>query len=305
MQYKNLNEFKSFKSGYVSIIGRPNVGKSTLLNKIIGEKIAIVTSKPQTTRNRIIGIKNTENAQIVFIDTPGIHRPTEKLGEFMIKETKKTLKEADIIILMVEPRLPKDEDKIFIKMLNIDSSKKNVPIFLTINKIDTIKKSDLLSIISAYLKFMNFSEIISISALKSEGIELLIKKIIDHLPEGPIYYPDNILTDQIERFMVAEIIREKVMDMTEDEIPYAVAVEIVEWKEKNDIIFINANIYVEKESQKGIIIGKGGLRLKSIGTEARKEIEFLVNKKVYLGVWVKVKEKWRKKTTLLKELGYQ
>ncbi len=304
-QLKNSSNRELFKSGYVSIIGRPNVGKSTLLNSLLGEKVAIVTPKPQTTRNRIRGIKNLPNAQIVFIDTPGIHRPRERLGEFMVKEATLALKDIDLAIVMVEPRLPELADERLIDVVKTSRNKFQFPVILVINKIDTVKKAELLPIIDEYSKLMDFSEIIPISALKGDGLDILLQKVVEYLPEGPKYYPDDIVTDQLERFMVSEIIREKIMNLTEDEIPYSVAVEVTQWEEKEGIIIISANIYVEKDTQKGIIIGKKGAKLKSIGTEARKEIEGLLGTKVYLELWVKVKEAWRKKPGALRELGYQ
>lgn len=293
---------KDYRSGYVSIIGIPNVGKSTLLNSILGEKVAIVTSKPQTTRNRIIGIKTLTNAQIIFIDTPGIHKPRHKLGEKMVKTAIESLKGVDLILFMVEPQEPKRGEIEIIDLLK----KINIPVFLLINKIDTIKKPYLLILIEHFSKLYPFKEIIPISAIKYDGIDLLLEKIYDYLPSGPKYYPDDLLTDQLERFMVSEIIREKIMNLTEEEIPHSVAVEVSEWKEREDgLISIRCNIYVEREGQKAIIIGKKGTMLKSIGTSARLEIERLLHAKVFLELWVKVRKNWRNDNQLLKELGYR
>jgi GTP-binding protein Era len=293
---------QDFRSGYVSIIGRPNVGKSTLLNSILGEKVAIVTSKPQTTRNRIIGIKTLPEAQIIFIDTPGIHKPRHRLGETMVKTAMEALNEVDIVLFMVEPHEPEKGDRIIIESLKKVSS----PVFLLINKIDTVKKSELLPIIDYFKDLYPFKEIIPISALKQDGISLLIKRICNYLPYGPKYYPDDLITDQFERFMVAEIIREKVIEMTEEEVPYSVAVEIAEWKERdNGLISISSNIYVERDGQKGIIIGKRGDMLKSIGSSARIDIERLLNTKIFLELWVKVKKDWRNDREILMELGYR
>jgi GTP-binding protein Era len=295
-------ESENFRSGYVSLTGRPNVGKSTLLNTILGEKVAIVSPKPQTTRNRIIGVKTMPDAQIVFIDTPGIHKPKHKLGELMVKQAKESVKEVDVILFMVEPEEPGSGDKFIIDIL------KNMgkPVFLLINKVDTVKKPLVLPVIEAYSKLYPFKEIIPISALAGDGIDVLIKTIVDYLPEGPKYYPDDILTDQLERFMVSEIIREKIIQQTEDEIPYSVAIEINQWSEREDgVVFIQANIYVEREGQKGIIIGKGGARLKTIGTNARLEIEKLLGTKVFLELWVKIKKDWRSSERILKELGFR
>jgi GTP-binding protein Era len=292
---------KGFRSGYVSIIGLPNVGKSTLLNSVLGEKIAIVTPKPQTTRNRIIGIKTLQDAQIIFIDTPGIHRPKHRLGETMVKTAMEALNEVDVILFMVEPHEPDRRDKFIVELLKKIQS----PVFLLINKVDSIKKPELLPIIDKFKGLYPFKDIIPISALKQDGIYLLIKKICKYLPYGPRYYPDDLITDKLERFMVSEIIREKVMEMTEEEVPHSVAVEVGEWKERQDgLISISCNIYVERNGQKGIIIGKNGTMLKSIGSSARVDIEHLLNTKVFLELWVKVKKDWRNDEQLLKELGY-
>lgn len=293
---------REFRSGFVSIIGRPNVGKSTLLNSILGEKVSIVTPKPQTTRNRIRGIKTLPAEQIIFIDTPGIHKPRHKLGDTMVKTALEAFKEVDIILFMLEPHDPGKGDKFIIKLLE----EAQTPVFLLINKIDTVKKIDLLPLIDRLKEFYPFKEIIPISALKQDGIEILLKKIYDYLPPGPKYYSDDIITDQLERFMVCEIIREKATEMTEEEIPHSIAVEIIEWKERESgIILIMSNIYVERDSQKGIIIGKGGRMLKAIGTAARADIEKLLNTKVFLELWVKVKKDWRDNRKTLEELGYK
>lgn len=295
-------QFEKFRSGYVSLTGMPNVGKSTLLNTILGEKVAIVSPKPQTTRNRIIGVKTMPDAQIVFIDTPGIHKPKHRLGELMVKQAKESVKEVDVILFMVEPEEPGSGDKFIIDILK-DMGK---PVFLLINKVDTVKKTHVLPVIDAYSRLYPFKEIIPVSALTGDGVDILIKGIVDYLLEGPKYYPDDILTDQLERFMVSEIIREKIIQQTEDEIPYSVAIDIIQWTEREDgVIFIHANIYVEREGQKGIIIGKGGARLKSIGTNARIEIEELLGTRVFLELWVKIKKDWRSSERILKELGFR
>ncbi|MFN3739505.1 MAG: GTPase Era [Thermodesulfovibrionales bacterium] len=299
------------KSGYVSISGRPNVGKSTLLNTILGQKVSIVTEKPQTTRNRIIGIKNMQDAQIIFIDTPGIHRPRHKLGEIMVKEARDAIKDVDIVLLMVEPwglgntpGIHPEVNDILKILRSADFSEKTV--ILAINKIDKIKKPELLPLIDEYNKLFSFKEIVPISALYGDGVDELLRLLVENLPEGPPYYPTDQVTDQVERFIVSELIREQVMRYTEEEVPHSVAVEIVDWKEReNGLINISANIYVERDSQKGIIIGKGGQRLKSIGTEARKNIEGLLNTKVFLELWVKVKERWRDNINVLRELGFK
>jgi GTP-binding protein Era len=289
-----------FKFGYAALIGKPNVGKSTLLNTILGEKISIVTEKPQTTRNKIIGIKTLPNAQIVFVDTPGIHKPRHKLGEFMVKQSYEAIDIVDIIILMVEPKNPKEADLSIIEILK----KVKIPVILAINKIDTVTKSSLLPLIALYKDIFPFKEIIPISALKCDGVEKLIDRIIFYLPQGNKFYPEDMITDQAERFIVAEFIREKIMKYTEDEIPYSVAVDIERWEESDRILTIGANIYVEREGQKIIIIGKKGDRLKKIATEARLDIEKVLGIKVFLEVWVKVRKKWRQRDILLKSLGY-
>ncbi len=293
---------KEFHSGYVSIIGRPNVGKSTLLNAILGEKIAIVTPKPQTTRNKIIGIHNLPYSQIIFIDTPGIHKPKHRLGEAMIKTAREALSEVDIVLFMVEAYRPREDERIVLDLIR----KVRMPVFLIINKIDTRKKPDILPVIEEYQHRYPFREIIPVSALKQNGLPLLIEKIYEYLPPGPKYYPDELITDQIERFMASEIIREKIMMMTKEELPHSVAVEVLKWNERTDgILAISCNIYIEREGQKAIIIGKGGSMLKAIGTAARIEIEKLLNTKVFLEIWVKVKKGWRDDTRLLQELGYR
>jgi len=293
---------EKFRSGYVSITGRPNVGKSTLLNTILGEKVAIVTPKPQTTRNRIIGIKTLPEAQIILIDAPGIHKPKHKLGELMVREARESVRDVDLVLFMVEPEERGSGDRFIIEILK--ELKK--PVFLVINKIDTLKKSEVLPVIDAYSKLYPFKEIIPVSALTGDGIEVLLKAIVNYLPEGPRYYPDDLVTDQLERFMVAEIVREKIMEQTEEEIPYSVATEVTGWTEREDgVVLIHVNIYVEREGQKGIIIGKNGLKLKKIGTGARLEIERLLGTKVFLELWVKIKKDWRSNERILRELGFK
>ncbi len=289
-----------FKFGYVAIIGKPNVGKSTLLNTILGQKLSIVTEKPQTTRNKILGIKNTPQAQIVFIDTPGIHKPKHKLGEFMVKQSYETIDLVDLILLMVEPKLPKELEISIIERLK--QIKK--PVILLINKIDTINKKELLPIIDFYKNIFNFIEIIPLSALKNDGVDRLMERIIFYLPTGQKLYPDDMVTDLAERFIAAEFLREKIMKYTEDEIPYSVAVNIEKWEESKNLIKISANIYVEREGQKIIIIGKKGEKLKRISSEARIDMERLFGIKIFLEVWIKVRKKWRQKDILLKSLGY-
>lgn len=291
-----------FRSGYVSLTGRPNVGKSTLLNTILGEKVAIVTPKPQTTRNRITGIKTLPHSQIIFIDTPGIHKPRQRLGEEMNRLAYQSLEEVDIVLFMVEPEAPGSGDLFVLERIRqVDK-----PVFLLVNKVDTVKKPEILPVIEAYSKLYPFREIIPLSALKTNGIDLLIDTIEKYLPEGPKLYPDDIVTDQMERFMASEIIREKIIESTKEEVPYSAAVEVEEWTERDDgVVFIRANIYIEREGQKGIIIGNKGSRLKSIGTKARHDIEGLLGTRVFLELWVKIKKDWRSDERTLKELGYR
>jgi GTP-binding protein Era len=293
---------ESFRSGYVSITGRPNVGKSTLLNALLGQKVAIVSPRPQTTRNRILAIKNLEAAQIIFIDTPGIHTPKNLLGQSMMRSVKEAMEEIDLVVLVTgaDGRVEQDEPVIG-RLEKIDK-----PVFLVINKVDLVRPTELLPLIDAYRQLFPFREIIPLSALKAKGVDLLLETILSCLPEGPKYYPDEIVTDQLERFMVAEIIREKIMRRTTEEVPYAAAVEVLKWDEREDgLVSIGANIYVEREGQKGIIIGEKGKMLKAVGTLARRDIERLLGTRVFLQLWVKVKKGWRDDRKILDELGYR
>ncbi len=288
----------------MSIIGRPNVGKSTLLNSILGEKVSIVTSKPQTTWKRIIGIRTTEDSQTVFIDTPGIHKPHHKLGEFMVKEAKEALKDVDLILFMVEPGPPGRGDTLIIDLLK--KTVRGTPVLLLINKIDLVKKSGLLPVMDEYRRRYPFDALFPMSALNTDDVKLLLDEIVKRLPFGPKYYPDDMLTDQYERFVVSEIIREKVMAATEEEVPHSIAVEVVQWNEREDgMLLLDVNIYVERKGQKGIIIGKKGMRLKDIGSAARIEIERFLGRKVFMKLWVKVKGDWRSDQRVLRELGFQ
>ncbi|MGE5299555.1 MAG: GTPase Era [Acidobacteriota bacterium] len=293
---------ESFRSGYVSIIGRPNVGKSTLLNALLGQKISIVAARPQTTRNRILGIKNLPEAQIIFIDTPGIHKPQNLLGEAMVRTAREVLEEIDVVLFVAEAGRQAEKDRIIIESL----ARVAKPVFLIINKIDEVKKQDILPMMDRYSELFHFSEIIPVSALKGDGIGIVFQKILEHLPAGPKYYPDDIVTDQIERFMAAEIIREKIMEKTGEEVPYSVAVDIDSWAERPDgVVAIAGNIYVEREGQKGIIIGAKGRMLKEVGTLARIDIERLLGTRVFLQLWVKVKRRWRDDKKILHDLGYR
>lgn len=292
-----------FRSGFVTIIGRPNVGKSTLMNQLVGEKVAIMSDKPQTTRNKIQSILTREDFQVIFIDTPGIHKPKHKLGQYMVKAAKNTLNEVDLILLIVEPsKVVGKGDKFVIEQLEDIKT----PVILVINKIDTIDKQDLLEIIDVYKDLYNFSEIILVSAYTGENCDNLLKEICNKLPEGPQYFPEDMITDQPERQLVAELIREKALHLLEQEIPHGIAVEIEAMRKRDnkDIVDINAVIYCERDSHKAIIIGKKGAMLKEIGSKSRYEIERLLGSKVYLELWVKVKKNWRDDSFSLKNFGF-
>ena len=294
---------KEFKSGFVSLIGRPNVGKSTLMNCLIGEKIAIISSKPQTTRNKIQSILTTDDMQVIFIDTPGLHTPKSKLGNYMVKSAENTLSNVDIVLYLIEPfEKIKDSDRAILDRLkNVKS-----PVFLIINKIDTIEKPELLKVMEAYSNEYNFAEIIPISALKDKNTEELLKAIRKYIPEGPKYFPEDMITDQPERQIVAEMIREKALYLLQDEIPHGIAVEITSMKPRKDkdITDIEATVYCERDSHKGIIIGKQGSMLKKIGSNARRDIERFLGGSVNLQIWIKVKKDWRDSDFLLKNFGY-
>ena len=292
-----------FKAGFISILGTPNVGKSTLFNRILGEKIAIVSEKPQTTRNRILGIKNVEGGQLILLDTPGIHEGRSKLNQRMVSTAIASGRDADILLFLIEgssPLIEKDR-----QMIESLKGSRGVP-FLIVNKIDLVRKESLLPIIDQYQKFHSFQEIIPISAITGEGVDILLDEILRYLPESPPYYPEDVITDQTERFWVSEIIREKVIQHSYQEIPYSTAVTIEEFKEhpEKNLVVINGTIHVERNSQKKIIIGKGGQKLKSIGETARKEIEALLGTRVFLELWVNVEEKWTQDSRALNRLGY-
>lgn len=294
-----MSDQKNFNSGFISIIGRPNVGKSTLLNALLGEKIAIVSSKPQTTRNRILGIVNQPGAQLVFLDTPGIHKPMHKMNEVMVKTALQTCKEVDVILMLVEAtEQPGGGDRFIIETL----AEVKTPVYLLINKVDLIKKEALLPLIQVYSSMYKFAELIPVSALKND-LGGLVETILKRLPQGPKYFPDDQMTDQPERFIVSELVREKVFELTKEEIPYSTAVVIEEMKEEPGITRISAVIYVERDSQKGILIGKGGGMLKKIGTLARLDAEKLLGTKIFLKLLVKVKKGWREDERMLKNFG--
>ena len=294
---------KEFKSGFVTLIGRPNVGKSTLMNHLIGQKIAITSEKPQTPRNRIQTVYTDERGQIIFLDTPGIHKAKNKLGEYMVNVAENTLKEVDVILWLVEPTtfIGAGERHIAEQL-----SKIKTPVILVINKIDTVKsKEEILTFIAAYKDILNFAEIIPVSALKEMNIEDVKSSIFKYLPAGPQFYDEDTVTDQPMRQIAAELIREKALRMLDDEIPHGIAVVIDQMKERsNGIIDVDATIVCERDSHKGIIIGKGGSMLKRIGTAARMEIENLMDTKVNLKLWVKVRREWRDSDMYMKNYGY-
>ena len=295
----------SFKSGFVTIVGRANVGKSTLSNRLAGEKISIISSKPQTTRNTIKTIINTEDSQVIFLDTPGIHKPKNKLGEYMVNLAENTLNEVDIVLFLAEAT---DEEPGVGDMYIIEQLKKlKTPVFLIINKIDLIKKEQLFTRINKYTSVMDFKTVIPISALNNEGTDIVMKEILKLLPEGPKYFPDDIITDQPEKMIAAELIREKILELILEEVPHGTGVEVISFKERSgrDLVDIEANIYCEKETHKGILIGKEGKMLKKIGSLARIDIENLLGVKVFLQLWVKVKQDWRNSDNMLKTLGYK
>lgn len=297
----NTNE-EQFKSGFVSLVGRPNVGKSTLLNRMIGQKIAIMSDKAQTTRNKVQGILTTKSDQIVFIDTPGIHKPKHRLGDFMVKTAMSTFNEVDVVMLLVnvtEKRGPGD-DFIIDKLKTVES-----PVFLVLNKIDQIHPDELLPIIEDYNSQMTFAEIVPISATEGNNVDRLMETVRSYLPEGPQFYPEDQVSDHPEYFIVSELIREKVLERTREEIPHSIAVVVESMqREDNEKVVVNATIIVERKSQKGIIIGKQGKMLKDIGMNARKDIERLLGDKIYLDLWVKVQNDWRDKQQHLNDYGY-
>lgn len=301
-----MNENRT-RSGFVTLIGRPNVGKSTLMNYLIGQKIAITSSKPQTTRNRIRAIYTDERGQIIFVDTPGIHKAKNKLGEYMVSVAEKTLREVDLVLWLVEPSTFIGAGE---KYIAEQLSEIKTPVILVINKVDTVEKGEVLKAIDTYKDILNFAEIVPVSAMKGDNTGELLNVIFKYLPYGPIYYDEDTVTDQPERQIVAELIREKALNFLDEEVPHGIAVTIEQMSERKkgnsdrDIMDIQATIICEKESHKGIIIGKGGSMLKKIGSHARTEIENLLDCHVNLQLWVKVKKDWRDSEFLLKNYGY-
>lgn len=292
-----------FKSGFVSIVGRPNVGKSTLMNNVVGEKIAIMSDKPQTTRNTIQAVYTDEEAQVVFLDTPGIHKPKNKLGEFMVKSATDAFKNVDLVLFVVDEskKIGPGDRKIIDDLKNIKT-----PVVLVLNKIDKLNEEELFDLMKMYNAEGVFEQIVPISALKGRNINELLKVIKSHLEEGPQYFPDYMITDQPERVLVSELIREKVLHYIHDEVPHGVAVEIERMKSRKDkeIVDISAVIYCERDSHKGIIIGKNGRKLKGIGKSARADIELLLGSQANLQLWVKVKENWRNLQNYVSNFGY-
>ncbi len=292
------------KSGMIALVGRPNVGKSTLTNALVGEKIAIVSNKPQTTRNRICAVVNRGESQFVFLDTPGLHRARTKLGDYMVKVVKDSVADVDAVCLIVEPipHIGGPEEELISRIKAL-----GVPSLLLINKIDTVEKEELLAVMQTYGAAHEFNAILPISAKKGEGVEELLRVLDEFLPEGPQLFPEDMVTDQPERQVCAEILREKLLLCLDKEIPHGTAVELVRFaeRERDEVIEIDATIYCEKESHKGIIIGKGGSMLKKISTLARQDIERFMGAKVYLQTWVKVKENWRDNLNLIHNFGYK
>ena len=291
------------KSGFVTLIGRPNVGKSTLMNRLIGQKIAITSNKPQTTRNKIQTVYTCEQGQIVFLDTPGIHKAKNKLGDYMVNVAQHTLSEVDVILWLVEPStfIGAGERHIIEQL-----KKTKTPVILVINKTDTVKREEILTFIDAYRKELDFAEIVPVSALKGDNTQDLIDSIFKYLPYGPMFYDEDTVTDQPQRHIVSELIREQALRCLDEEIPHGIAVSIdqMKWRADDSIVDIDATIVCERDSHKGIIIGKGGSMLKKIGSRARKEIEDLLETQVNLKLWVKVKKDWRDSDFLLKNFGY-
>jgi len=295
---------KGFKSGFVAIVGRPNVGKSTLMNQAIGQKIAIMSDKPQTTRNKIHGVYTTDDVQIVFLDTPGIHKPNSKLGNYMVKAAEGALNEVEAILFLTDVTEPiGGGDRYIMEQLK---KVKDTPVFLVLNKIDKIHPEEILPVIAKFRKQMDFAEIVPVSALNGNNVNALLEQLSKYLKEGPMYYPADQITDHPEQFVCAELIREKLLQMTREEIPHSIAVEIESMSvADNGLVNIGAVIYVERDSQKGIIIGKNGGLLKEVGKLARLDMERLLGSKIFLELWVKVNKDWRNRESILKTLGYR
>jgi GTP-binding protein Era len=298
-----MDQPKGYKSGFVAVIGRPNVGKSTLVNSLIGQKIAIMSDKPQTTRNKILCVLSLPDAQILFIDTPGIHKPKDKLGEYMVRTAENTLREVDVVLFVVDATAAKGAGELYIleRLASV-----RTPIILAVNKMDAVPKNKMPSILTTYASGRDFSAVIPISALKHTNLDPLTAELKKHLELGPQYYPDDMITDQPERLLIAELIREKVLQLTREEIPHAIAVDIEEIATRaNEDLYVRAVIYVERDSQKGIVIGAGGSLLKEVGRLARLDIQNLLGSKIFLDLWVKVKKDWRNRDGILRSFGYE
>ncbi|MGJ5711835.1 GTPase Era [Staphylococcus auricularis] len=291
-----------YKSGFVSIIGRPNVGKSTFVNRVIGHKIAIMSDKAQTTRNKIQGVMTQDDAQIIFLDTPGIHKPKHKLGHYMMRVAKNTLSEIDAIMFMVNvnEEIGRGDEYIMDMLKDVKT-----PVFLVLNKIDLVHPDELMPRIEQYQSYMSFTEMVPMSALEGHNVDHFIEVLKSYLPEGPQYYPEDQVSDHPEQFVVSELIREKILHLTSEEIPHAIGVNVDRMiKKEEDHVRIEATIFVERDSQKGIVIGKGGKKLKEVGKRARHDIEHLLGSKVYLELWVKVQKDWRNKVNFIRQMGY-
>ncbi len=297
-----MEETTKHLSGFIAVIGRPNVGKSTLINSLIGQKIAIMSDKPQTTRNRILCILTQPDAQIVFLDTPGIHKPKHKLGQYMVKAAEGTLREVDVIFFVVDVTERMGSGEYYI-LERLQSTMR--PVILVVNKLDLIEKEQVLPVISHYMEKYPFAGVVPISARDETNLDRLVAEAKKYLPEGPQYYPEDMVTDQPERLIVAELVREKALQLTRDEVPHAIAVDIDEMTIRpNEDIYVRATLYVERDSQKGIIIGNHGSMLKQIGELARKDIQMLLGAKVFLDLWVKVKKDWRNRDSALRNFGF-
>jgi GTPase len=298
-----MNE--GYKSGFAAIVGRPNVGKSTLMNRIVGQKIAIMSDKPQTTRNKIRAVYTSEEGQIIFLDTPGVHKPQSKLGDFMNRMVENALREVDVILFLVDAseKLGPGDEFIIDKLKEVKT-----PVYLIINKIDKVHPEELLPYIDKYKELYPFAQIIPVSALNGSNVDRLMQQLLEELPEGPQFYPADQVTDHPERFIVAELIREKVLQLTREEVPHSIAVVIEQMKTRDgnsDLVDIYATIYTERPSQKGILVGKQGDMMKEIGKRARQDIERLLGSRVYLNLWIKVKKDWRNQENLFKNFGFQ
>lgn len=292
---------QGFRSGFAALVGRPNVGKSTLLNRLVGQKVAIMSDKPQTTRHKIAAVLTTADAQVVFLDTPGVHKPKHRLGEQMVETALKALKEVDLVLFLVEPESPGPGDRYVMEQL----AQLKCPVFLVINKVDLVPGDALLPVITEFIGLGSFAEVIPVSALSGNNVDRLQELIVSLLPPGPMYYPEDMFTDKPERFIMAELIREKVLQLTGDEIPHSVTVVVEKVEQRQDgLVMVDAIIYTERDSQKGILIGKKGQMLKEIGRLSREEIENLLGSHIFLELWVKVKKDWRNRPVDIRNFGY-